>query len=99
MGGQPCNKKILIKIVVFQEICLAAYRGVIQPESEDKRIISAQWAKDEDIARFLRLFLLLTHLLVPGPIYVTDRNCNFVVEDCFALNCLFSQIKETHIES
>ena len=38
----------------FQEICLAAYRGVVQPESEDKRIISAQWAKDEDIARLLR---------------------------------------------
>jgi exocyst complex component 4 len=33
---------------------LAAYRGVVQPESEDKRIISAEWAKDEDIARFLK---------------------------------------------
>ena len=38
----------------YKEICLAAYRGVVQPESEDKRIISAQWAKDEDIARFLK---------------------------------------------
>ena len=26
---------------------MAAYRGVVQPESEDKRIISAEWAKDE----------------------------------------------------
>ena len=26
----------------------------MQPESEDKRIISAEWAKDEDIARFLK---------------------------------------------
>jgi len=43
-----------IWFLTFQEICLAAYRGVVQPESEDKRIISAQWAKDEDIARFLR---------------------------------------------
>ena len=33
---------------------MAAYRGVVQPESEDKRIISAEWAKDEDIARFLK---------------------------------------------
>lgn len=33
---------------------MAAYRGVVQPESEDKRIISAQWAKDDDIARFLK---------------------------------------------
>lgn len=41
-------------VMQYKEICLAAYRGVVQPESEDKRIISAQWAKDEDIARFLR---------------------------------------------
>jgi exocyst complex component 4 len=40
--------------LVLQEICLAAYRGLVQPESEDKRIISTQWAKDEDISRFLR---------------------------------------------
>ena len=39
---------------LFQEICLAAYRGVVQPESEDKRIISAQWATDEDISRLLK---------------------------------------------
>ena len=38
----------------YKEICLAAYRGLVQPESEDKRIISAQWAKDDDINRFLR---------------------------------------------
>ena len=38
----------------YKEICLAAYRGLVQPESEDKRIISAQWAKDDDISRFLR---------------------------------------------
>jgi exocyst complex component 4 len=41
-------------VMQYKEICLAAYRGVVQPESEDKRIISAQWAKDDDIARFLR---------------------------------------------
>ena len=41
-------------VMQYKEICLAAYRGVVQPESEDKRIISAQWAKDEDIARFLK---------------------------------------------
>ena len=38
----------------FKEICGAAYRGLLQPEAEDKRIISAQWAKDEDISRFLK---------------------------------------------
>ena len=37
-----------------KEICGAAYRGLVQPDAEDKRIISAQWAKDEDISRFLK---------------------------------------------
>ena len=30
------------------------FRGLVQPDAEDKRIISAQWAKDEDISRFLK---------------------------------------------
>lgn len=38
----------------YKETCLAAYRGIVQPEPEDKRIISATWAKDEDINRFLK---------------------------------------------
>ena len=46
--------RIFTRNLILQEICLAAYRGVVQPESEDKRIISAQWAKDDDIARFLK---------------------------------------------
>ena len=38
----------------YSETCQAAYRGLVQPDSEDKRVISATWAKDEDINRFLR---------------------------------------------
>ncbi|RWS26425.1 exocyst complex component 4-like protein [Leptotrombidium deliense] len=38
----------------YKDTCLAAYRGIVQPESEDKRVISATWAKDEDINRFLK---------------------------------------------
>ncbi|RWS04217.1 Exocyst complex component 4-like protein [Dinothrombium tinctorium] len=38
----------------YKETCMAAYRGIVQPESEDKRVISATWAKDEDINRFLK---------------------------------------------
>uniref|UniRef100_A0A6A7G535 Exocyst complex component Sec8 n=4 Tax=Hirondellea gigas TaxID=1518452 RepID=A0A6A7G535_9CRUS len=38
----------------YRETCQAAYRGITQPDSEDKRVISATWAKDEDISRFLR---------------------------------------------
>ena len=26
--------------------------------------------------------------------YVTDRNCNFVVEDCFALNCNLNPLRK-----
>ena len=38
----------------YRESCTAAYRGLVQPEAEDKRVISATWAKDEDISRFLQ---------------------------------------------
>ncbi|XP_070541139.1 exocyst complex component 4-like isoform X2 [Ptychodera flava] len=38
----------------YKDICHNAYRGIVQPEAEDKRIISATWAKDEDISRLLR---------------------------------------------
>uniref|UniRef100_A0A6M2CQN8 Exocyst complex component Sec8 n=1 Tax=Rhipicephalus microplus TaxID=6941 RepID=A0A6M2CQN8_RHIMP len=37
----------------YKQTSQVAYRGIVQPESEDKRIISATWAKDEDISRFL----------------------------------------------
>lgn len=37
----------------YKETSQVAYRGIVQPESEDKRVISATWAKDEDISRFL----------------------------------------------
>jgi exocyst complex component 4 len=38
---------VICSICHIQEICGAAYRGLVQPDAEDKRIISAQWAKDE----------------------------------------------------
>lgn len=38
----------------YRETCQAAYKGITQPDSEDKKVISATWAKDEDISRFLR---------------------------------------------
>ena len=51
---------------------MAAYRGVVQPESEDKRIISAQWAKDDDIARFLKALpnWQAVQVLFKGTIYI-----------------------------
>ncbi|XP_046430735.1 exocyst complex component 4 isoform X1 [Neodiprion virginianus] len=38
----------------YRETCQAAYRGIVQPESEDKRICSAAWLKDDDISRFIK---------------------------------------------
>ncbi|KAK7863550.1 hypothetical protein R5R35_011175 [Gryllus longicercus] len=38
----------------YRETCQAAYRGIVQPDSEDKRICSAAWLKDEDISRFIK---------------------------------------------
>ncbi|XP_033633233.1 exocyst complex component 4-like isoform X3 [Asterias rubens] len=39
----------------YKDTCYAIYRGLVQPESEDKRIVSASWVKDEDINQCLRL--------------------------------------------
>ncbi|XP_071448510.1 exocyst complex component 4 [Hetaerina americana] len=38
----------------YRETCHAAYRSIVQPDSEDKRVFSAAWLKDEDISRFLK---------------------------------------------
>ncbi|XP_039490604.1 exocyst complex component 4 isoform X5 [Drosophila santomea] len=55
----PCYSEDLLKMVcallkAYREICQAAYRGIVQPDSEDKRIYSVAWLKDEDISRFLK---------------------------------------------
>ncbi|XP_036331809.1 exocyst complex component 4 [Rhagoletis pomonella] len=55
----PCYSDELLKMVcallkTYREISQAAYRGVVQPDSEDKRIYSVAWLKDEDISRFLK---------------------------------------------
>ncbi|XP_057377768.1 exocyst complex component 4-like isoform X2 [Daphnia carinata] len=47
--GMACNM-----LLRYSETCQAAYRGLVQSDLEDKRVISATWAKDEDIHRFLR---------------------------------------------
>jgi exocyst complex component 4 len=38
----------------YKDTCFAAYQGIVQPHSEDRRICSAAWLKDEDISRFLK---------------------------------------------
>lgn len=55
----PSYHEDLLKMVcsllkTYRETCQAAYRGIVQPETEDKRIYSVTWLKDEDISRFLK---------------------------------------------
>ncbi|KAH9499232.1 Exocyst complex component 4 [Bulinus truncatus] len=38
----------------YKDKCNSAYRDIVQHGSDEKRIISSMWAKDEDISRFLR---------------------------------------------
>ncbi|XP_060578510.1 exocyst complex component 4-like [Ruditapes philippinarum] len=38
----------------YRDTCHSAYRGIVQYDADEKRVISAMWAKDEDISRFLR---------------------------------------------
>jgi exocyst complex component 4 len=40
----------------YFETCQAAYRGLTQPDSEDKRVRSAVLARDDDLARQLKTF-------------------------------------------
>ncbi|XP_055602690.1 exocyst complex component 4 isoform X2 [Uranotaenia lowii] len=55
----PTYSDELLKMVcsllkTYRETCQAAYRGIVQPETEDKRIYSVAWLKDDDIMRFLK---------------------------------------------
>ena len=36
----------------YKETCFAYYKSLVMADSDDKRIISANWAKDEDINRY-----------------------------------------------
>uniref|UniRef100_A0A8C9A1I8 Exocyst complex component Sec8 n=1 Tax=Prolemur simus TaxID=1328070 RepID=A0A8C9A1I8_PROSS len=43
---------VYVKLQEYRETCTAAYRGIVQ--SEEKLVISASWAKDDDISRLLK---------------------------------------------
>ncbi|XP_075414800.1 exocyst complex component 4 [Tenrec ecaudatus] len=42
---------VCVKLQEYKDTCTLAYRGVVQ--SEEKLVISASWAKDDDISRLL----------------------------------------------
>lgn len=52
--GERILKDICNILREYRDTCLAAYRGIVQPHPEDRRICSAAWLKDEDISRFLK---------------------------------------------
>lgn len=47
-------KHVCSLLKTYRETCQAAYRGIVQPDAEDKRIQSVTWLNDEDISRFLK---------------------------------------------
>lgn len=47
-------KSVCAALKEYKDTCYAAYQGIVQPHSEDRRICSAAWLKDEDISRFLK---------------------------------------------
>ncbi|XP_071827721.1 exocyst complex component 4-like [Apostichopus japonicus] len=56
----PAYSDQLLAMVVkmlkeYKDNCVATYRGVVQPEPEDRCIISASWVKDEGINQCLKL--------------------------------------------
>jgi exocyst complex component 4 len=62
MEALPWHAGSLLSVTVnvihgYRETCQAAYRGIVQPHPEDKRVCSAAWLNDEDISRFLKYVL------------------------------------------
>ncbi|XP_006887201.1 PREDICTED: exocyst complex component 4 [Elephantulus edwardii] len=43
---------VCVKLQEYKDTCSTAYRGIVQ--SEEKLVISASWAKDDDISRLLK---------------------------------------------
>ncbi|KAF2896324.1 hypothetical protein ILUMI_09831 [Ignelater luminosus] len=52
--GEQVVKSVCAALKEYKDTCYAAYQGIVQPHSEDRRICSAAWLKDEDISRFLK---------------------------------------------
>ncbi|KAJ1162768.1 hypothetical protein NDU88_003233 [Pleurodeles waltl] len=54
---------VCVKLQEYKDICSAAYRGIVV--SEDKLVISASWAKDDDISRLLKSLLNWMNMTQP----------------------------------
>nr|XP_010598749.1 exocyst complex component 4 isoform X1 [Loxodonta africana] len=54
---------VCVKLQEYKDTCTAAYRGIVQ--SEEKLVISASWAKDDDISRLLKSLLNWINMAQP----------------------------------
>ncbi|XP_069852892.1 exocyst complex component 4 [Dipodomys merriami] len=54
---------VCVKLQEYKDTCSAAYRGIVQ--SEEKLVISASWAKDDDISRLLKSLLNWINMAQP----------------------------------
>ncbi|XP_037021690.2 exocyst complex component 4 [Artibeus jamaicensis] len=54
---------VCVKLQEYKDTCAAAYRGIVQ--SEEKLVISASWAKDDDISRLLKSLPNWTNMAQP----------------------------------
>ncbi|EDM15293.1 exocyst complex component 4, isoform CRA_a [Rattus norvegicus] len=54
---------VCVKLQEYKDTCSTAYRGIVQ--SEEKLVISASWAKDDDISRLLKSLPNWTNMAQP----------------------------------
>ncbi|XP_064630302.1 exocyst complex component 4-like isoform X2 [Lineus longissimus] len=82
----------------YKDTCLNAYRGIVLTDTDDKRVISATWAKDLDIKRFLRS-LPNWQNLKEGKESIDQQRANISEEDMRALNSKESVILNGNLAS
>jgi hypothetical protein len=54
-----CQIAIAEHVAVLMIVVFLILLGIVQYDADEKRVISAMWAKDEDISRFLRYLLIV----------------------------------------
>ncbi|XP_059476741.1 exocyst complex component 4 [Neocloeon triangulifer] len=59
MGALPTYSELFLAVMCnrltgYRETCQAAYRGIVQPDVEDRKFVSVDWLNDDDISRCLK---------------------------------------------
>ncbi|XP_074643044.1 exocyst complex component 4-like [Tubulanus polymorphus] len=82
----------------YKETCTNAYRGIVLSDTDDKRVISATWAKDEDINRLLRS-LPNWQQIHSDDETLSEQQANISEEDMRALNSKESIILTSNLST